>query len=211
MKKTILTVAFVLLAFSMISTVSATSHSELTVTPDHPMYDVKTSVESQIEDLAPNETARAEAKIEQADKRLSEMEVMADQNKTEYVNSTSENYSEEMSELQELSENISDQNQSRDVNELVANATMKHAEVLSRVYEKVPEQAKKGIGKALNQSVKGHRSAMNNLEQLGSKPDLGNITDRIPSDIRSQSGIPNVGQQRETRDNQTTSGQGNRP
>lgn len=211
MKKTIFTLAFALLAFSMISTGTATNHSELVVTPDHPLYDVKTSVESQVEELAPNETAKAQTKIEQADKRLSEMEKMADENKTEYVNSTGENYSEEMSELQELSENISDENQSREVNEIVANATMKHAEVLSRVYEKVPEQAKKGVGKALNQSVKGHRAAMNNLEQLGGKPDLGNITDRIPSDVRSQAGIPDKGQQRDTRDNQTTSGQSNRP
>lgn len=215
MKKTLFTVAFALLAISMISTVSASNHLGLTVTPDHPMYDVKTSVESQVESLAPNDTAIAEAKIEQAEKRLSEMKVMANQNKTNYVNITSGNYSEEMSTLQGFSENISDQNQSRKINELIANATMNHVEVLSQVYEKVPEQAKKGIGRALNQSVKGHEAAMNNLRQLGAKPDFGNITERIPSNIRSQAGIPELGNQQGTKKNltgdQTTTGQSKRP
>lgn len=190
--KRLIIAAMVVAAVSMIS---ANSHSDsipdVAVTPDHPMYDIKLSVEDQIEELAPNDTEISKAKIERAENRLAETQTLTGENKTELANRTVRDYSEEMKELQKYSDGISDLAQKRRVNELVANATMLHTKVLSSVYEKVPEAASSGIQEAINQSVTGHQEAVKSLGETGRIPGYisdQNITSGIPLDIRGAVG-----------------------
>ena len=62
------------------------------------------------------------------------------------------------------------------VEQLVGRATSIHLEVLGEVYEKVPEQAKPAIEKAMGVSVKGHERAVEALEEKGA---LGEIPDEV--------------------------------
>jgi hypothetical protein len=58
------------------------------------------------------------------------------------------------------------------VNELIASATSAHLEVLQEVYEKVPDEAKPAIGKALNVSQRGHEEASEALRRAPVPPPL---------------------------------------
>ncbi|MFB6295087.1 MAG: DUF5667 domain-containing protein [Candidatus Nanohaloarchaea archaeon] len=174
---------------------TAAAHGGLAVTPDHALYDTKTAIEQQVEDLAPNQSEKIKAKLEHAGKRANESSIMADENKTELANQTANAYAEEMQEVNDLGQEISDLAQQRKINELVAEATQHHTKVLSNVYEKVPGPAKSGIRKALNNSAVGHKRAVNALQDSGGIPAgvNSNTSSMIPADVRKQTGIGKPG------------------
>ncbi len=159
------------------------------VDPAEPGYQAKvkaekTTVETENDAV---EKTRKQAKI--AGHRVNESQRLVEKNRTDLAARTAEKYGEEMEELSDFGAQISDLAQKQKVDQLVANATMIHAEVLSTVYERVPEQAKAGISRALNQSVKGHQEAVAAMQARGEDVQGMNITDRIPSDVRQQAGI----------------------
>ena len=45
----------------------------------------------------------------------------------------------------------------------ITNATLRHQDVLMDVYEKVPEEAKQAIERAMQESLKGHEEALKNV------------------------------------------------
>ena len=63
------------------------------------------------------------------------------------------------------------------VDQLVASATSIHLEVLAEVYDKVPEQARSAIERAMTVSVRGHERAVEALEEKGA---LGRIPEEPP-------------------------------
>lgn len=168
---------------------SHADHSHLQITPDHPLYDEKTAVEQQVEGLAPNTTEKIKTKLEHAGKRANESRIMADENKTDLVNQTVQAYSDKLQDVNDLGKEVSDLAQQQEIDEVIATATMHHAEVLSAVYEKVPEQAKKGISNALNRSVQGHERAVEAMKARGQSTQGLNISGRIPSDVMEKTGI----------------------
>ncbi|MDY6766167.1 MAG: DUF5667 domain-containing protein [Candidatus Nanohaloarchaea archaeon] len=165
----------------------------LAVTPDHVLYDTKTAVEMEVEELAPNATATVQAKLEHAGKRVNETDVMADRNHTDLANQTANAYADKMQEVNDLGQEVSDLAQQQKIDELIATATMHHADVLSTVYEKVPEEAKKGISTALNRSMTGHQRAVAAMERRGQPTDGMNISAQIPADVRQKTGIGKPG------------------
>jgi hypothetical protein len=60
---------------------------------------------------------------------------------------------------------------------LVAKATAHHLEVLNDVYNKVPEQAKEAIQKAMTASETGRQQAIESLKEKGA---LENIPETVP-------------------------------
>lgn len=169
--------------------VAADSHGDV-ITADHPLYDVKMAGEDAVEELAPNETEEVKAKLAHAEKRANETDKLADEGKDDLANETADAYAEEMQEVNDLGDRVSDLAQQQKIDELVATATQHHADILSTVHEKVPEQAKNGIEKALNQSVAGYEKAVNAMEDRGQPTDgIGSISDRIPEDVSEQAGV----------------------
>ena len=81
------------------------------------------------------------------------------------------------------------------VDELVARATSIHLEVLAEVYEKVPEQAKPAIERAMGVSVRGHERAVEALEEagaLGEIPEEPTIPEGIPDEVKERILTPEV-------------------
>lgn len=186
MKRTLLLIASTALLFTM---AGASSHGGL-LTPDHPLYSTKMAGEAGVEGLAPNASAEAEAKVKHAGKRANETRQLAEEGKHDLANDTANAYSEEMQEVNDLGSQISDLAQQQKIDELVAKATQHHAEVLSTVYDRVPEQARQGIERALNHSVKGYERATAAMEQRGQPTDgIGDISSRISSGVAEQAGI----------------------
>lgn len=205
---TLLSLVAVLIGLGAAATLPAVA-----VAPNHPLYDTKTTVEEQVEELAPNETAEVRAKLEHAGKRANETSVMADENETELANDTANAYAEEMQEINDLGERVSDLAQEQKIDELVAIATTHHAEVLGKVYERVPEEAKSAISRAINASVKGHNRAVDAMEQRGQSTEaVGNITAAIPKHVRDEVGTPHRGGRNASNsagENGSQQGQGN--
>ncbi|MFB6182609.1 MAG: DUF5667 domain-containing protein [Candidatus Nanohaloarchaea archaeon] len=177
MKKLLITGITVLSLVFAASAQQAGSLPQVAVTPDHPLYDVKMEIEEQIVELSQTNKSKAEAKLERARTRLAEIETLVNNNKTELANEAAQNYTETMKDLRNLGEQLS-QNKSREIEEMVANATSFHIEVLSRVYEKVPQQAQSGIANALNKTGKipGHLNV--------------NVTSKLPKGLQGKMGMP---------------------
>ncbi len=73
--------------------------------------------------------------------------------------------------------------------ELVGKATSLHLEVLADVYERVPEQAKPAIEKAMETSLRGHERAVQSLQQkdaLGEVPEEIPLSEQIPEEVRNR-------------------------
>jgi alanyl-tRNA synthetase len=186
MKKTLL---LGLALFGMLFGFAAAQNHSTTITPDHPLYETKLAAESGVENMAPNESERVKAKLDQASERANETEELVEENKTELANQTSNAYAEEMQEVNDLGDTVSDLAQEQKIDELVAKATMHHSQVLAKVYERVPEEAKKGIGTALNTSVKGHTKAVDAMAARGQPMDVGNISKQIPDSVKDKAGL----------------------
>jgi len=93
-----------------------------------------------------------------------------------------ENAIEESTELSGFGEEISEiaRGLGKDittVEQLVARATGHHLDVLALVYEKVPEQAKPAIERAMTVSVRGHERAVEALKEKGA---LGELPEEPP-------------------------------
>lgn len=81
------------------------------------------------------------------------------------------------------------------VEELVARATSIHLEVLAIVYEKVPEQAKPAIERAMGVSIRGHERAVEALKKKGALGDLSEeppIPPGIPEEVKEKILKPGV-------------------
>ncbi len=74
------------------------------------------------------------------------------------------------------------------VEQLVGEATSIHLEVLSDVYEKVPEQAKETIEKAMEVSAEGHKKAKEALEKKGTldEPAEVSIPKEVPKEVEEK-------------------------
>jgi len=69
------------------------------------------------------------------------------------------------------------------VEQLVGKATSVHLEILAKVYEKIPEQAKPAIEKAMEASVKGHEKAVQTLKEK-------NALEEVPEEISMPENVP---------------------
>ncbi|MDA2930469.1 DUF5667 domain-containing protein [Acidobacteria bacterium AH-259-O06] len=110
--------------------------------------------------------SKKEAKqtVKLADEALEDAERAQRRGDTPGMERALENYSRHMNKLERgLHEGKVRQDEREDVAEIVAQATYKHTEVLEGLYDKVPEQAHKGINRAYEASQRGHDTAFENL------------------------------------------------
>ena len=131
--------------------------------------------------LAKNKPEKAaEIYSKAAEARLNRAKAKAEENEIEEV----EDEIEEFEKLADFGNEISQiaQGLGKDtttVDQLVANATSHHLDVLAEVYAKVPKEAKPAIEKAMNKSVRGREKA---VEALKEKDAFGGIPkEKIPA------------------------------
>jgi len=131
------------------------------LTPDSPFYFLKTWKES----IQTFFTFGAENKAKQflhlAEVRLAEYQKMVEKGKTEIAEKTIEKYEKQLSRALEKAEEAKEKG--KDVGELAAlitEKTLKYQEALVEVFDKVPEQAKPAIQKAIEASKKGSEEAI---------------------------------------------------
>ncbi len=101
-----------------------------------------------------------------ADERLAEVEAVANENKPEAVATAMANYQENVSLATAESKEIKDKEKAQNLLSTITDNTSKHQEVLTEVYNKVPDEAKKAIEKAIEVSIKEHEEALKEIQGL---------------------------------------------
>ncbi len=158
------------------------------VTPDSWIYGFKRFSEGVDIIFTFDGPTRAVKHVNYAALRLSEARAMAQGGRPEFVGSLVKDYENNMhasSETAELARRIG--KDTTIVEQLVAQATSTHLTVLAGIYEKVPEQARLAIEKAMNVSMRSRETA---VEALRQKNALGNIPEEIPLSEEVRGKIP---------------------
>lgn len=131
------------------------------LTPDSPFYFFDTLGEKIAMFFTFGAEKKAEKALKFAEEKLAEVKVMVEKNRTKAVEKATQKYQDFLNvaniKIQEAKE------KGKDVEELVILITekiLKHQEVLVDVFEKVPEEAKTAIQKAIEISTKGSEEAV---------------------------------------------------
>ncbi len=163
MRKIILftTLLFLILSFGAEVLAQGIELSDPGLTPDSPFYFLDTLGEK----IGMFFTFRVEKKaakaLKYAEEKLAEAIVMAEKNQTKALEKANQKYQEflglantKTQEAKEKGKNI------EELAILITEKTLKHQEVLVEVFEKVPEEAKIAIQKAIEVSRKGSEEAV---------------------------------------------------
>lgn len=138
------------------------------ILPDHPLWSIKVLRDRVWLLLTTNVTKKAELKLLFADKRLGASKTLFEKDKPELAYTTltkAEKYLEESMESE-----MEARGDGRDTYELLkslANAALKHREVIDQILTLAPEDAKPGILKTRDYSTNVYKSARDALQDGG--------------------------------------------
>ena len=129
--------------------------------------------------LAKENPERAtEINLKAAEARLNRAKVKAEEGETEEAEKAVKEFENQHKFGEEISEIAKGLGKdTTTVEQLMGRATSIHLEILAKVYEKVPEQAKPAIEKAMEVSAKGHERA---VELLKAKGALNEVSEEVP-------------------------------
>jgi len=149
------------------------------ITPDNPRYVEKIIEEAIDAALAADPEEKAAIFIEMANERMRELEMMVALGKTEYAEGLIRSYvriiERAMSQiLKRIRERGGDEEK---VLERVREATEKHIRVLTRLLERVPEQARSTIQRVIARCTEQRNRVTSRLEEL-----------KVPGKVRGPAG-----------------------
>ena len=145
-----------------------------------------------LEKAQPEKAAEIHFRI--AEKRLAKAQEKADEGEFEDVEDLIEGYEERINKshkIAEIAKGLGSNN--TNIEQLVAEATSTHLEILSEVHEKVPEQAKTAIEKAMDVSSNGRKKAVEALKEKGA---LGEIPEEVPIPEEVKEKIPSIAKEK---------------
>lgn len=129
--------------------------------PGHPFYFLDTLFEGVGTLFTPGDKAKAERFLGLAEERLAEAEALAEQGRSNRAEKATEKYEERLAKAVEKAEKAKAGGRNvDDVLAKIAEAAVRHQEVLAEVYERVPEQAKATIERVMAATAKGHETAL---------------------------------------------------
>ncbi|MCK5044920.1 hypothetical protein KAR26_04320 [Candidatus Parcubacteria bacterium] len=160
------------------------------LTPDSPFYFLETIVEGIGTFFTFGDLKKAERYATLAAERLAEARAVVEKGKPEIAEKALTRYENQLNNSIARAEKAQAKGENTaKVMEVVGKATSVHLEVLAELYEKVPEQAKPAIEKAMKASVKGHGRAVEALKAqnaLGEVPEEVFLPEKVPQEIRER-------------------------
>ena len=194
MKKiTLLITLLILISFTMGVSAQEAELPEPGLTPDSPFYFLETITETIGTFFTFGDLKKAERHAVLSAERLSEAKAMVEKGKPELVEKTLARYENQLNKSVARAEKaMAKSKDAEKATEVVANvgkATSKHLEILAKVYEKVPEEAKPGIENAMKASLKGHEKAIEALKSknaLGDVPEVVSLPSKVPQEVRER-------------------------
>jgi len=163
------------------------------LTPDSPFYFLETIVEGIGTFFTFGDLKKAERYATLAAERLAKAQAVVEKGKPELAEKTLARYENQLNKSMVRAEKAMFAGKDFEkVMEAIAKAgktTSVHLEVLTEVYEKVPEQAKTAVENAMKVSVKRHEKAVEALKasnHLGEVPEEAPISTKIPQEARER-------------------------
>lgn len=152
--------------FIFLFPVSAKAETNAGIGPDSFFYFFDITAEKINLFFTFNPESKALKALEYADERLAEAKESANKNDTEAIEKAMENYKEKISLATEKSKEIEDEEKIEELLNIVAESTAKHQEILNEVLEKVSDEAKEAILKAIEISKRGQEEANKQISDL---------------------------------------------
>jgi hypothetical protein len=166
-RKILLAVALVfLVSAAAAQPANSTSEVKPGLTPGSFLYPVENFVESlevRMAGLVGGPDLKAKAIANNAEERLAEARELSERNRTEKASEMVEKYSEAMNRSRELASRGEDEK----LKQKLDNVTARNVKTLEEVKKKVPEEARKGIQNAIDQSK---RKKAPGIEKPGATP-----------------------------------------
>jgi len=137
-----------------------------------------------------NPETATEINLRAAEARLNRAKVKAEEGETEDVEEAVaefENQHRFGEEISAIAQGLG--KDTTTVEQLVGRATSIHLEILAEVYERVPEQAKSSIEKAMEVSVKGYEKAVEALREKGDMdevPEEVSLPGQVPTEVKER-------------------------
>lgn len=161
MRKVILPIVILSLLFGVISFAQETGLPNPGLTPDSPFYFFDTLGKKISLFFTFDPVKKAQKAVHYAEERIAEAKVMAEKNKPDATERANQNYREFLELANKKTQEAKEKG--KDVEELatsITEKTLKHQEVLIEIFEKVPDEAKTAIQKAIEVSRKGSEQAV---------------------------------------------------
>jgi hypothetical protein len=138
-----------------------TAYASQASLPGDTLYPLKLATEQAGMMLSPDDDARAERALSFTDKRIREMEALAQKGRSQDLEVAVEQYGHALNMTLSMIEQATDRGLAvEDITVLVAEATARHFLALDEVWDMVPEEAKAAIEHARNVSEMGRENAL---------------------------------------------------
>lgn len=160
------------------------------ITPDSRFYFLDMMAEGIGNFFTFGDIKKAERYANLAAERLAEIQAVVEKGKPELAEKILERYEKQLNNSIERAKKAQAKGKSAEkitkVLTKIGEATSKHLEVLASVYEKVPEQAKPAIERAMGVSMKGHEQAVAILKEknaLGKVPEKVSLPEKVSKEV----------------------------
>lgn len=144
-----------------------------------------------LRDVANEDPEKAtEINLKAAESRLNRAKAKAEEGETDEVEEAVKEFEEQYKfgeEISQIAQGLG--KNTTTIEQLVGKATSIHLEILSEIYEKVPEKAKPAIERVMEVSVKGHEKAVQSLKEKGNLdevPEEPIIPRSVPSEVKER-------------------------
>lgn len=165
MQNKILSIIILALLFGGVVFAQDAELPEVKLLPDSPLYFLKSWKESIQTFFTFGAENKAKQYLHLSEIRLAEYQKMIEMEKTEIAQKTFEKYEKQLGHALEKAGEAKEKGKSvANFEEEVGQRILVHQGVLERVLEKVPEQAKPAIEKAIEASTKEHQEALEELK-----------------------------------------------
>ncbi|HEY4479281.1 MAG TPA: DUF5667 domain-containing protein [Candidatus Paceibacterota bacterium] len=161
---TALSILFISLAF--VVPAPALAQTDTGPTPGSFWYGIITTFENINLFLTFNSEKKAEKALGYAERRLTQAKAAAEGENSKAVETALADYETKINLATESSKKIKDNERAEKLFTSIADNTSKHQEVLSEVLEKIPEEARGAIAKAIEASKRGQEEAMKQVTEL---------------------------------------------
>jgi len=160
------------IAIVMVLTVSAlaggTVYAAQDSLPGDFLYPVKLVYEQVRMMLRGDDVGRAERVLSFADRRVMEMEVLAEESRLQDLDVAVEKYGDALNmTLARIESGERRGLATRNITQLVAETTAEHLSILNNIYEMVPEEAKAAVARAMEKAQTAHDWATERLKHMG--------------------------------------------
>ena len=160
------TISILLLSLVFIAPMQVSAVTNAGVKPGSLLYFFDTAFENMGLFFTFDPEKKVQKTLEHADERLAEAEESANENDPKAVEKAMIGYEEDISLATEKSKELKDEKKAEELLNIVSENTAKHQEVLRGVLEKVPEEAKEAILKAIEVSKRGQEEAAKQIAEL---------------------------------------------